>query len=148
VYFNDGTTTSQISQTGTSNRNPMIDGNLVVWNGNLGNGDEIFVWDGTSVHQLTDNNYADTFPQISGNHIVWSAPAGGADSELMSARRVLFGDANFDNIVDGGDYTIWADHYLETGATFEDGDFNQDGTVDGGDYTLWADNYGNRPAVA
>lgn len=53
---------------------------------------------------------------------------------------VLPGDASRDNLVDGGDYTLWADHYLSAGA-WGDGDFSQDGTVDGADYTLWADNY-------
>lgn len=57
------------------------------------------------------------------------------------------GDANGDGLVDGNDYTIWADHFLMTGATLDDGDFNGDGIVDGGDYTLWADNY-SVPALA
>ena len=51
------------------------------------------------------------------------------------------GDANYDSLIDGGDYTIWADHYLQTGQTWETGDFNGDGIVDGGDYTIWADHY-------
>jgi len=51
------------------------------------------------------------------------------------------GDASLDGCVDGGDYTLWADHYSQGGA-WCDGDFNCDGFVDGGDYTLWADNYG------
>ena len=51
------------------------------------------------------------------------------------------GDANVDGFVNGGDYTIWADHYLQTGQNWETGDFNGDGIVDGGDYTIWADNY-------
>ncbi len=48
------------------------------------------------------------------------------------------GDANFDDVVDGADYTIWADNYHLPGSWAE-GDFNQDGYVDGADYTLWAD---------
>ena len=58
------------------------------------------------------------------------------------------GDANGDGIVDGSDYTIWADHYLMTDATLDDGDFNGDCIVDGADYTLWADNFAPNPALA
>ncbi len=42
--------------------------------------------------------------------------------------------------MDGGDYTLWADHYAQTGGWLE-GDFTGDGVTDGGDYTIWADNY-------
>lgn len=58
------------------------------------------------------------------------------------------GDANYDGLVDGGDYTIWADHYLQTGQSWATGDFNGDRIVDGSDYTLWADNYAPPPAMA
>jgi len=51
------------------------------------------------------------------------------------------GDANEDGIVNGSDYTIWADNYLLPGS-WEKGDFNSDGIVNGSDYTLWADHYG------
>ncbi len=52
------------------------------------------------------------------------------------------GDANGDGCVDGGDYTLWADHYGECGVGLPEGDFTGDGCVNGGDYTIWADNYG------
>jgi hypothetical protein len=53
------------------------------------------------------------------------------------------GDANGDGLVDGGDYTTWADNFLgvapyHNGST---GDFSGNGVVDGGDYTIWADHY-------
>ena len=57
------------------------------------------------------------------------------------------GDANWDGRVDGADYTVWADHYGDTGVPlwlsggYAFGNFNNDSTVDGADYTLWADNY-------
>jgi hypothetical protein len=50
-------------------------------------------------------------------------------------------DFNQDGIVDGADYTIWADNYHKANARWEEGDANYDGTVDGADYTIWADNY-------
>ena len=59
------------------------------------------------------------------------------------------GDANDDGVVDYGDYTKRADHFLQPGDWgFAQGDFNRDGVVDGGDYTLWADNYVVTPAQA
>jgi hypothetical protein len=51
------------------------------------------------------------------------------------------GDANFDGVVDGADYTIWADHFQQSGQKWETGDFNQDGIVNGADYTIWADHF-------
>ena len=59
----------------------------------------------------------------------------------MSALRVLYGDSNFDGIVDGADYVNWADNFLQSNKVFAQGDFNQDGLVDGADYVLWADNF-------
>jgi hypothetical protein len=56
------------------------------------------------------------------------------------------GDANFDGLVDGGDFTLWADSYGQSGG-WGDGDFNGDDTIDGGDFTLWADNYGTGTGV-
>ncbi len=53
---------------------------------------------------------------------------------------VFPGDANFDALVDGADYTCWADHYEQLGG-WRSGDFNDDGFVDGADYTLWADHF-------
>ena len=58
------------------------------------------------------------------------------------------GDANADGFVDGGDYTIWADHYLQSGQNWNAADFTGEGVVDGGDYTIWADNYSPPPALA
>jgi CotH protein/lamin tail-like protein len=54
----------------------------------------------------------------------------------------LPGDANGDGAVTDADYTIWADNYGASSASFDMGDFNGDGSVTDADYTLWADNYG------
>jgi hypothetical protein len=59
--------------------------------------------------------------------------------------NVLFplpGDANRDGAVTDADYTIWADHYGTTSATWGEGDFNGDQLVTDADYTIWADHYG------
>lgn len=66
---------------------------------------------------------------------------GAEGGDFLFSFTVLPGDANRDNIVDGGDYTLWADNYLLAGADWEQADFSGDQLVDGGDYTLWADNY-------
>jgi len=62
------------------------------------------------------------------------------------------GDATGEGVVDGADYTIWADHYLAAGVDpysqggWLVGNFNEDTDVDGADYTIWADHYA--PALA
>ncbi len=61
---------------------------------------------------------------------------------------VLLGDANLDGFVNGSDYTIWADNYLESNANWGMADFNQDGWVNGSDYTVWADHYSLTAAMA
>jgi PKD repeat protein len=60
--------------------------------------------------------------------------------ELQPGR--LPGDATGDGSVTDADYTVWADHYGATGASFDMGDFNGDGGVTDADYTIWADHYG------
>ncbi len=71
---------------------------------------------------------------------------GSAQLEIHT-HPLLMGDTNADGAVDGGDYTIWADHYQDSPVpAYEDGgwtvgNFNDDDIVDGGDYTLWSDNY-------
>jgi hypothetical protein len=57
----------------------------------------------------------------------------------------LPGDANRDGAVSDADYTIWADNYLATSATWEMGDFNGDKVVSDADYTIWADHYAGAP---
>ncbi len=58
------------------------------------------------------------------------------------------GDTQPDGVVDGGDYTIWADNYGNSPVPpWSEGgwvvaNFNEDNGVDGADYTIWADHYG------
>jgi hypothetical protein len=58
------------------------------------------------------------------------------------------GDANLDGAVADSDYTLWADHYLESGVGWADGDFTGNGVVTEADYTIWADNYTGAAAAA
>jgi hypothetical protein len=60
----------------------------------------------------------------------------------------LAGDASLDGRVSGADYTIWADHFKTTGATWGQGDFTGDGNVSGADYTVWADHFTPAPVSA
>ncbi|MBX7072727.1 MAG: hypothetical protein K1X71_06225 [Pirellulales bacterium] len=53
---------------------------------------------------------------------------------------VLPGDGNRDNVVNGADYTLWSDHYQQSGG-FGEGDWNGDSYVDGADYSIWADRF-------
>ncbi|MBL9123199.1 MAG: cellulase family glycosylhydrolase [Planctomycetaceae bacterium] len=60
----------------------------------------------------------------------------------------LLGDANADGRVDGADYTVWADNFLQASVLGRfAGDFNRDGVVNGADYTIWADRF-SPPAQA
>lgn len=63
---------------------------------------------------------------------------------------VLAGDANFDGLVTGGDFTIWADRFGQSGVGYSGGDFNSDRVVSGADFTIWADHFGQvaPPAAA
>ena len=63
------------------------------------------------------------------------------DGDVFKIGSRIFGDATNDGKVNGADYTVWADHYFDTGVGFDLGDFNRDGIVDGADYTLWADRF-------
>ncbi len=63
-------------------------------------------------------------------------------------KQFFCGDVNLDGAVDGGDYNLWADHYLLGGMSWGEGDLNGDGIVDGGDFTLWADDYGSATVAA
>ncbi len=63
-----------------------------------------------------------------------------------TSKLVLEGDANGDGMVDGADYTIWANNFSHKNAAYSEGDFNQDGIVDGADYTIWANNFSAKAA--
>jgi hypothetical protein len=65
--------------------------------------------------------------------------AGGAHQ--ITVARVLGGDANWDDVVDGLDYVTWSNHYLVSGMDWEEGDFDGSGVVDGLDYVIWSNNY-------
>ena len=55
------------------------------------------------------------------------------------------GDANRDDYVDGLDYVVWSNNYLQTDVGWEGADFNGDGIADGLDYVLWSNFYNPQP---
>jgi hypothetical protein len=79
------------------------------------------------------------------NHGLTAGVYNAAVQALTLAEFKTPGDANGDGFVDGADYTLWADHYLQA-ATWRYGNFNYDAIVDGADYTVWADNFS--PAIS
>jgi len=88
---------------------------------------------GNKLISVTDNGVG------SAVSILATAPANNA-FRGVAFTPYLPGDATLDGVVDGADYTLWADNYLQSGG-FVQGDFNSDGVIDGADYTVWADNY-------
>jgi len=115
----------------------------------------LYAWTGTSMIGLPLTNPLGDVGGVAHLGLIiaidkWIASGGGdfttSHYSLYAMSGILTvlpipGDANLDGFVDGGDYTIWADHYLLTGQSWETGDFNDDQVVDGGDYTIWADHY-------
>jgi len=74
------------------------------------------------------------------------------DKLIRDILHVEYGDFNLNGVINGGDYTAWADNFGLTDASWADGDANGDGVVDNADYTHWADMVGfisgvSRPAA-
>jgi ADP-ribosylglycohydrolase len=89
-----------------------------------------------------------TFDPAVGDAIRIRGTAGGTREftsivELEAWGQILLpGDANTDGQVTDADYTLWADSYGISPASWKMGDFDGSGKVTDADYTLWADHYG------
>jgi fibronectin-binding autotransporter adhesin len=57
-------------------------------------------------------------------------------SSDVLVKYTYYGDANLDGAVDGSDYSMIDNGYLNGLTGWQNGDFNYDGVVDGSDYTL------------
>ncbi|GAH27839.1 unnamed protein product, partial [marine sediment metagenome] len=55
------------------------------------------------------------------------------------------GDANGDDYVDGLDYVVWSNNYLQADVGWAGADFNGDGIADGLDYVMWSNFYSPQP---
>jgi hypothetical protein len=58
---------------------------------------------------------------------------------LFSA--ILYGDVNFDKVVDITDFTIMAKNFNKTAQTYKTGDLNWDSKIDNSDYVILAANF-------
>jgi hypothetical protein len=56
---------------------------------------------------------------------------------VLNIKQTLFGDANFDFVVDGFDFTIWNASKFTAGTAWCSGDFDANGITDGLDFTVW-----------
>lgn len=71
-----------------------------------------------------------------------AATSGSDNIRIATATPNLIpGDANLNGTVDGADYVVWADNFLDTRRSWTQGDFNGDQKVDGADYVEWADHF-------
>lgn len=136
-------------------------------------GDDDGPWDGDSLGEMLEGLVStgdsggglfievDGVPQLAGIHSQVVSSGGGEVigfygecalevriSELADwINGQVPGDANGDGRIDGSDYTIWSDHYGQTGVDpwsaggWAVGNFNEDNVINGADYTVWADNY-------
>jgi len=66
--------------------------------------------------------------------------------EDVLVKYTYYGDANLDGKVDGSDYSLIDNGYVEHLTGWYNGDFNYDGTVDGSDYTLIDNAFNNQGA--
>jgi hypothetical protein len=62
-------------------------------------------------------------------------------------KYTYYGDANLDGVVDGSDYSLTDNGYLNHLTGWGNGDFNYDGVVDGSDYTLIDNAYNTQGAA-
>ena len=112
-------TTNESSQT-----NPDIDGNIVVWQDNRNNNWDIFGYNLTTQKefQITDESHDQTNPAVSGNVVVWQDNRNG-NSEIyavvLDGPEVAWcafgtaGDVNGDCKIDFEDFAIMASQWLE-----------------------------------
>jgi autotransporter-associated beta strand protein len=68
------------------------------------------------------------------------------DTDIL-VKYTYYGDANLDGVVDGSDYSLIDNGYLNHLTGWFNGDFNYDGVIDGSDYTL-IDNAFNQQGAA
>ena len=112
-------TTNESSQT-----NPDIDGNIVVWQDNRNNNWDIFGYNLTTQKefQITDESHDQTNPAVSGNVVVWQDNRNGNSEiyavvldgpEVARCESRTVGDVNGDCKIDFGDFAIMTSHWLE-----------------------------------
>lgn len=136
VYAFDSFTYESLSRTATWRLEQPIDADVVALQLNADGSSPITDLVGNRLDGEWENPVGLDDPSSS----VFPSGNGTAGGNFYFLATILPGDANRNNAVDAGDYTLWADHYLEAGG-WAQGDFNDDGLVDAGDYTIWADHF-------
>jgi len=75
---------------------------------------------------------------------LFSGTSPGTNDVLI--KYTYYGDANLDGKVDGSDYSLIDNGYLNQLTGWYNGDFNYDGVIDGSDYTLIDNSYNTQGA--
>ncbi|MEO0965118.1 MAG: dockerin type I domain-containing protein [Planctomycetota bacterium] len=79
----------------------------------------------------------------------WGVTSASVDVLIIDTLALLVpGDYNADGVVDGADYTFWANRFGSTDPADLAADGNGDGVVDGADYTFWANRFGDSAALS
>jgi hypothetical protein len=93
---------------------------------------------------LADGHYRLTIPATAATDAYgnWMASSYTADFFILT------GDADHNGVVDTTDFTVLAQNFNTTGATYSQGDFNRDGVVNALDFSILATKFGATPPAA
>jgi hypothetical protein len=103
----------------------------------------------TAVGAIVNNNGSGG--QIYGNNSTGTLGLFGGNNPNVNAVLVKFtfyGDANLDGTVDGSDYSLIDNGFINHLTGWYNGDFNYDGVVDGSDYTLIDNGFNNQGSAS
>jgi hypothetical protein len=106
----------------------------------IGSGFNHGAWTGTGIiSSAAQSNKIEAVGYILNNGLYNSTnPFAGMTPGMYDvlARYTYYGDANLDGKVDGSDYSLIDNGYLNHLSGWSNGDFNYDNSIDGSDYTL------------
>jgi hypothetical protein len=90
---------------------------------------------------LLDGDWVNPFSTSTTNALVSEFPSGnGAQGGAFRfVFTILPGDANLNNVVDGGDYLRYLSNFGGVDKIFQQSDYDGDGDVDAADYAIWED---------
>jgi autotransporter-associated beta strand protein len=121
----------------TNNGLVIENGNLATLTADIRAGANALSWNGsagiTSATAASDSTHLTAVGAATGLTTFEGTSVSASDVLL---RYTYFGDANLDGVVDGSDYSLIDNGYLNRLTGWQNGDFNYDGIVDGSDYTL------------
>jgi len=66
IFYSDGSSTTQVTSSGTSS-NPQLDHGQIVWE----SGGDVFYWDGTAITRISDNPGEDLRPYVHDGQVTW-----------------------------------------------------------------------------